>query len=83
MSDNNICRVEYNRANFTPFYILANARRIASEEYRHAQNWALAEQVFAVGSTTARAICKEAGIDPDDIVVRLAAPSIQDTERKS
>ena len=72
MRDDN-CKVDYLRANFTPIYLLANARRIASAEFRCAPNWVLAMNLFAVGSTSARAICKEAGIDPDATEVRRIA----------
>lgn len=72
MSNDN-CKVDYLRANFTPFYIMANARGIASAEYRRAPNWVLAMRLFAIGSTSAWAICKEAGIDPEATEVRRIA----------
>ncbi|WP_431509792.1 hypothetical protein [Variovorax sp. DAIF25] len=50
---------------FSPAYLLENARRLAAPEYAMMPNWALATQIFAVGSTTAHAICRENGIDPD------------------
>lgn len=50
---------------FSPVYLLANARRIAAPEYAMMPNWALATQIFAVGSTTANTICRENGIDPN------------------
>lgn len=52
--------------NFTPFFIMANVRRILSQA-RNARtaNWVLAMEIFAVGSTSANRICSEAGIDPD------------------
>ena len=70
MSDQTNCRVDYLRANFTPFYLLANARRIASTKFRREPNWVLAMNLFAVGRTSAVAICKEAEIDPDATEVR-------------
>lgn len=73
MSTDTTCRVDYTRANYTPFYLMANVRGIASAEFRRAQNWVLAMRLFAVGSTTAWAICKEAGIDPEATEVRKVA----------
>lgn len=73
MSRETTCRVDYLRANFTPFYLMANARRIASKEFRRSANWVLAMNLFAVGSNSARAICKEAGIDPEATEVRKVA----------
>lgn len=70
MSDQASCKVDYLRANFTPFYLLANARGIAAAEFRRKPNWVLAMHLFAVGSASAWAICKEAGIDPDATEVR-------------
>ncbi|MFZ3286232.1 MAG: hypothetical protein WA191_05235 [Telluria sp.] len=46
------------------FNLMFNARRIASTEMNRSENWVLARDLFAVGSTTAHAICHEAGIDP-------------------
>lgn len=60
--------------NFTPFYIMANVRRILSTAYNNrTQNWVLAMEIFAVGSTSARQICGEAGIDPDGYKVEKRA----------
>lgn len=66
-------RCDVGHAHFTPFYLLANARRIVSREYSRKPNWALAMDLFAVGSTTANRICREAGIDPDGTTVTRAA----------
>jgi ribosomal protein S13 len=57
------------RLNFTPFYIMANVRRICAHQYRRQANWILAMEIFAVGSTTAHQICREAEIDPDGLTV--------------
>jgi hypothetical protein len=35
-------------------------------------NWVLAKELFAVGSTTANRLCREAGIDPDGFGMRRA-----------
>jgi hypothetical protein len=43
--------------------ILANVRRLLPRNKQ--PNWAIAMEVFSVGSTYGRWICKEAGIDPD------------------
>lgn len=47
----------------TPRHILANVRRLLPRSKQ--PNWALAMEVFGVGSTYGYWICKEAGIDPD------------------
>ncbi len=58
-------------AHFTPFYLMANARRIVPEIYnKRNANWVLAKDLFAVGSNSAIAICREANIDPDGHEVR-------------
>jgi ribosomal protein S13 len=44
-------------------HILANVRRLLPRNKQ--PNWALAMEVFGVGSTYGYWICKEAGIDPD------------------
>ena len=64
-------------AHFTPFYLLANCRRICSEEHQHTPNWSIATELFAVGSTTAKRICREAGIDPDAFEVRKVGITAQ------
>ncbi len=57
--------------NFTPFYILSNVRRILSRAYnKRTPNWVLACEVFAVGSTSAMRICKEAEIDPSGYTIK-------------
>lgn len=61
-------------AHFSPFYLLSNARRICAREHKRNPNWALASELFAVGSTTAHRICREAGIDPDGFDMRKVAP---------
>ena len=58
-------RFEETMRSKTPRQILANARRIACRRLKRAPNWVLAMDVFAVGSTYAHWICKDAGIDPD------------------
>ena len=63
-------RTDVGHAHFTPFYLLSNCRRLAAPEYLRKPNWALACDLFAVGSTTARRICREAGIDPEATEVR-------------
>lgn len=60
-------------AHFTPFYLLANARRIVNRGMARSANWVLAMELFAVGSTSAHRICEEAGIDPNSVKVTRAA----------
>ena len=48
-------------------YLIANCRRIAAPEYATQPNYVIAMNLFAVGSRTAIAICRDAGIDPDGI----------------
>jgi hypothetical protein len=56
--------------NFTPFYIMANVRRILPAAYnRRTANWVLAMDIFAVGSNSGRQICQEAAIDPDGYTI--------------
>lgn len=62
-------------AHFTPFYLLANCRRIAAAKYRSKPNWVIAMELFALGSNSARKVCQDAGIDPDAPQVRPAAMS--------
>jgi hypothetical protein len=52
-------------SHFSPFYLLSNARGLLSDDWHGKANWAIAARLFAVGSTTAKRICREAGIDPD------------------
>ena len=47
------------------WYLMANARRICSAEMKRSENWVLAKELFATGSTSARQICLDAGIDPE------------------
>lgn len=68
--------------NFTPFYLLANLRRICTPSLARRENWVLAIELFAVGGTTARRICREAGIDPDGKTVIRAARSTQPGAQK-
>jgi len=54
------------------YHLMANARRIAQHPIamiRAMPNWALAHELFATGSTSARRICLDAGIDPDGVTV--------------
>lgn len=48
--------------------ILLNARRIASAQAKRGVWWGFASDVFGVGSTNARHLCRRAGIDPDSRV---------------
>jgi hypothetical protein len=66
-------------AHFTPFYLLSNARRICSREYQRKPNWVLAMNLFALGSTSATKVCREAGIDPDGLEVTKAVLSKEAT----
>jgi hypothetical protein len=59
---------------FTPFYLLSNCRSMSGRRLEREANWVLASRLFAVGSTTANRICREAGIDPDALEVRKIAP---------
>ena len=73
-------KVDTVHANFTPFYIMSNVRRIVPAYYnKQRANWVLAMDVFAVGSRSARQICWDAGIDPDGYAIisvsNSAAPS--------
>lgn len=45
--------------------VLANARRICKRDYQRLPNWALAMDIFGLGSTWARALCQRVGVDPD------------------
>jgi hypothetical protein len=66
------CRISHAQ-HFTPFFLLANMRRICEPSLRRNANWVLAMQLFALGSTSARKVCRDAGIDPDGLEVRPAA----------
>jgi hypothetical protein len=60
--------------NFTPFYVMANVRRILSAAYnKRTPNWVLAMEIFAVGSTSGNRICAEAGVDPDGYKIEKSA----------
>jgi hypothetical protein len=61
------------------WYLMANARRIVDEEWSHRANWALASELFATGSTSARQICIDAGIDPEATEVSRPSPPTQIT----
>ena len=54
---------------FTPFYLLANCRRVCSLHFQRQPDWVLAMELFAVGSTTAWRLCVEAEIDPEGTTV--------------
>lgn len=45
--------------------ILRSVRRIAGRRVKDRANWALAMDVWGVGSTFAHILCHEAGIDPE------------------
>lgn len=62
--------ISWNERNFTPFYILSNVRRLLDRDrfWQLQPNWRIARDVFAVGS--ARAICRESGIDPESCEIR-------------
>ena len=65
---------------FDAFNLLYNVRRILPEGMNKAiSNWALACEIFAVGSTSAMKICRDAGIDPHFLIVTkvyLAPPEV-------
>jgi hypothetical protein len=54
---------------FTPYYLLSNCRRLCSAHFNRQPNWVIAMELFAVGSTTARGLCVDGGIDPDALTV--------------
>jgi hypothetical protein len=56
-------RFEQTLRSKSPRQILANVRRLIGR--RRIQNWVLAMEVYAVGSTYAHWICSDNGIDPD------------------
>lgn len=66
------------------YYLMANGRRLAQmpiAEVKAMPNWVLAKHLFATGSTSARQICIDARIDPDDFAVWQTAPNaIQNNE---
>lgn len=55
------------------FTIMANARRICTRFYQRLPNWALARELFGLGSTSATKLCRDAGIDPDAHDVKRVA----------
>jgi len=57
--------VNINDRQFSPAFLLTNARRLLALDHVSTPNWVVAAELFAVGSTSAIRICKEAGIDPD------------------
>lgn len=60
------------------YYLLANGRRLGLEpisRVRNMPNWVLAMQLFSTGSTSARQLCRDAGVHPDSTIThRAAAP---------
>lgn len=53
-----------------PYYLLKNCRRLLPRtKWNSKPNWVIAMELFATGSTSAREICREAGIDPDGLEV--------------
>jgi hypothetical protein len=64
------------------FYLLANCRRMLSQRDGRRPNWAIASDLFATGSNSARQICLDAGIDPDGFTVERAAPAAAGTLAK-
>jgi hypothetical protein len=61
---------DYRMAHRSHFFLLSNARRICDAKTRRSANWVLARELFAVGSTSARKICIDAGIDPDALDIK-------------
>lgn len=57
-------RLEEAMRSKTPRQVLANVRRLYTGR-RRIPNWALAMEVYGVGSTYGYWICQENGIDPD------------------
>ena len=52
-----------------PYALLANCRRLCQAEQKETPNWVIASELFGVGSTSAKRVCRSAGIDPDAFVV--------------
>jgi hypothetical protein len=70
--------------NFTPFYIMANVRHLLSgTKNLSTPNWVLATQIFAVGSTSANQVCREAGIDPFGYEVKKITAPVSPAEDKT
>jgi len=61
---------------FSPFYLLSNLRVMTGRKFERQPNLELASRLFAVGSTTARDLCLEAGIDPNGLEVRKFSPAL-------
>lgn len=55
-----------------PYALLANCRRLCRVEQKETPNWVIASELFGVGSTSAKRVCRSAGIDPDAFEVRHA-----------
>lgn len=55
---------------FTPAYLLINCRDLLAAGLASAPNWAIAAELFALGSKSARKICVDSGIDPDAIDIK-------------
>lgn len=49
----------------TPDFVIRGARRIAAVKYRKSPNWVIAMELYGLGSTFARHLCLEHGVDPD------------------
>lgn len=67
--------------NIDLFITMKNARRICAKQFVTHPNWALACELFGIGSTSAIRTCSELGIDPDSRVVERAEwwkPSLPD-----
>lgn len=56
--------------------VMRNLQGPAGNTYGR-QRWAIVTGVFAIGSTCARALCREFGLDPDE---HLKHPDIVDDE---
>lgn len=58
------------------YYLMSNARRLVAPSYKRQENWVLAKELFATGSTSAKQLCQDAGIDPYGLTVdRPTQPS--------
>lgn len=58
-------RLDAAMAKRSPGSVIAAARRLASRTYKSRPNWAMAMELYGVGSTFGHMICYRAGIDPD------------------
>jgi hypothetical protein len=45
--------------------VLRNFRRLMRGRRRNEANWIIVKELFGVGSTTAHAMCREMGVDPE------------------